>query len=365
MDSELLHTLALTYAKGIGDITGRKLITHFGSAENLFREIRSPLPSSSVTPALKKALSDPQLFNLAERELSFASANGIEVSSVFDHSYPFRLKECADAPLVLFRKGAASLDGPRVIAVVGTRRSTEYGKELVEGLITDLAAYNTVVVSGLAFGIDIIAHRASLSCGLSTVAVVAHGLDRIYPGQHKKYVLEMLEQDGAIVSDFPSGTNPDKENFPKRNRIIAGLADAVIVAEARETGGALITADIANSYGREVFAFPGRVNDPASKGCLRLIRNNQAALITCGADLVKAMRWDEKRSLPKQPSLFLSLTEDEDQLVTIIKTSETADIDTLSIATGWNTGKIAATLLNLELNGVIRSLPGKIYRLVG
>ncbi len=363
MNNELLLTLALMYAEGIGDITARKLIAHFGSCEQLFSEAKRP-GSAHITPALRRSITCPSIISQAEDELNFCLKNDIEPLLITQPEYPYRLKECADAPLILFRKGNASLSTRRMISIVGTRRSTEYGKELVDELVSDLASYNVVIISGLAFGIDINAHKASLRCGLSTIAVVAHGLDRIYPGQHRSQVLEMLEHNGAMVSDFPSGTKPDKENFPKRNRIIAGLADAVVVVEAREKGGALITADIANSYSREVFAFPGKVSDIASAGCLKLIKNNQAALISGSQDLIKAMRWDEsKKDNAVQPSLFTELTQDEQLIVNLVKTVEMADIDFLSMKSGWNTGKVATTLLNLEFSGVLKALPGKVYKM--
>lgn len=365
MDREILHTLALTFAEGIGDITGRKIISYFGSAEAAFAEKPSRLSSIPGSSVLINAIKDSSLLKRAEKEIEFSRKAGIEITSWFQSDYPGRLKECPDAPLVLFRRGDCNLDQARVIAIVGTRKATHYGIKITEELISDLARLNVVIVSGLALGIDICAHKASMEKNLSTVAVLAHGLDRIYPGNHRAYAKQILEQRGVLVSDFPSGTNPDKENFPKRNRIIAGLSDAVIVIEARERGGALITADIANSYNREVMAFPGSVHDSSSAGCNNLIRKNQALLVTNAVDVVKALGWEDVKNelKPIQQKLFVQLSADEEVLVNIIKETDSADIDRICHQSGFNTGKIAALLLNLELSGVIKALPGKIYRL--
>lgn len=350
---------------GIGDITAKKLITKAGSATALFKKESPVFERVRIgSTSLREKLRDSSLLRQAEKEIEFSLKNNIRILHYNLPAYPRRLKECADAPVLLFCKGPADLDSTRIISIVGTRKASHYGKELTETLVSGLKDCNALIISGLAYGIDIYAHKAALKNGIPTAGIVAHGLDEVYPAQHWKEANEMIQQGGALVSDFPSGTKLEKENFPKRNRIIAGLSDAVVVVEARETGGALITADIANSYSREVFAFPGRVNDMPSAGCNGLIKNNQAALICSADDLIKAMNWDDKKGLKQaQIELFKVTDPDEQILVDIIQNEVSADIDSIVRKSGFNSGKTAMLLLNLELSGTVKSLPGKKYRL--
>jgi DNA processing protein len=262
---------------------------------------------------------------------------------------------------MLYYKGTADLDNPKVIAVVGTRRATNYGKARCEEILKELEPLNVLVVSGLAYGIDSCAHRRSVDMGLETVGVLGHGLDRIYPAQNKKLAEKMLRH-GGLLTEFMSGTNPDRENFPRRNRIVAGMADAVLVVESDRKGGALITAEIANSYNRDVFAVPGRVGDDMSRGCHFLIKTNRAALVETGADIAYMMGWEKVEMNKKaQKELFVDLSGEEKLILETIKEHGELPIDKITLLTRLNTSKVAASLLNLEFEGLVKSLPGKLY----
>ena len=264
---------------------------------------------------------------------------------------------------MLYYKGNADLNNRKVISIVGTRKATEYGKQFCAELIQHLQTHQTLIVSGLAYGIDICAHKESVKNNLPTVGVLAHGLDDLYPGQHRSTADKMIEN-GGLLSDYISGTNPDRENFPKRNRIVAGMCDAVVVVEAGITGGALITAEIANSYSRDVFALPGRIGDPFSAGCNKLIKINKAALIESYADISYLLGWQQEEvKAAKQAKLFLDLTEEELLLVNYLKEKGNLPIDELCYATNLSMSKASGLLLNLEFNGVVKTLPGKVYQL--
>ncbi len=263
---------------------------------------------------------------------------------------------------MVYHKGNANLNAKRVVSIVGTRRATNYGRKVCEQIVADLQAKDVMVVSGLAYGIDSCAHRKSLDCEMETIAVLAHGLDRIYPAQNRKLAERMLEK-GGLLTEFLSKSVPDRENFPKRNRIVAGMSDAVVVVESDKRGGALITAGLGNSYNRDVFAVPGRVGDDNSRGCNFLIRTNRAALAENGNDIAYLMGWDD-RSLTsrEQPQLFVNFSEAENRLLETIREASEISIDQLVIKTGMSTSKVAAALLNLEFEGAIQSLPGKLYK---
>ncbi|MDP2888239.1 MAG: DNA-processing protein DprA, partial [Bacteroidota bacterium] len=301
----------------------------------------------------------------AKREVDFILKNRIKTFFYLDENYPTRLKNCSDAPIILYFRGNANLNGQRIISVVGTRNATNYGKELCDELIRTFSerSYPILVVSGLAYGIDIHAHKACLKYNIPTVGVFAHGLDNIYPALHAPIASKMLEK-GGVLTDFISESKIDRQNFLRRNRIIAGLADATIVVESAEKGGALVTADIANSYNRDVFAFPGRSNDPFSKGCNKLIKLNEAVLIENVADIEKAMNWDVKISSNRvfQTSLFVELTPEEQKLVDLLKGGDRF-VDEITIETQMPMSRVSALLLGLEFKGLIISLPGKMYRL--
>lgn len=361
----LLHQLALSFIKGVGPSTARNMLKHFGSAEAVF--------NASFTRLREVyGIGDKRLGRLdmdtplrrAEQEIPFIERNEIDVLFYDDARYPKRLRTCEDAPILLYSKGPADMNMPKVISIVGTRNATDYGKQLCYHLIEELQAYEVLIVSGLAAGIDTAAHRESLKFNVSTVGVLGHGFDTMYPAQNRG-LAEKMKQSGAVLTEYPSGSIVKKENFPERNRIVAGMADATIVVEANIKGGALITAEIANSYHRDVFAFPGRLNDEFSEGCNFLIRNNKAALLACMADLAYSMGWEKKNehgAVTEQLTLPINLSSDE-QLIfeTIRKNSGPLAIDDLSITINMPTSKLAMNLLNMEMQGFIRSLPGKTY----
>lgn len=361
---DLLHIIALTFIPGIGNITARKIITHCGSARAFFDQsprLRIPglRPSGLGSGDIRKA------YERAGQELKFISRENIRPLVFTGREYPYRLKACDDSPVILYTRGNMQLNASRMIAVVGTRNATAYGMQFTGALIAEMARHHCTLVSGLAYGIDSLAHRAAQQAGIRNIGVVAHGLDRVYPGANAGLAKKM-EQNGGLVSDFVSGTNPDRENFPKRNRIVAGLVDAVVVVEASASGGALITAEIANSYNRDVFAVPGRIGDEYSKGCNNLIRYNKAALLSEPADLAWYMRWEEPETAkqPVQAQLFIDLDPEEERIVSLLRNHKTLDIDNLSIAVEMPVSKASALLLELEFKGVVRSLPGKQYRMV-
>lgn len=362
-----LHQIALTFIPGIGDVTARNLLEHFGSAENVFKASRKSL--SEVQGIRKKAIDailEKKGFDEAEKELRFIEKYKIQPLFYTEEVYPKRLKNCYDAPILLYYKGRADLNSSKVISIVGTRNATAYGRELTHKLVESLKPHDAVIVSGLAHGIDGIAHKACIKQQIPTIGVMGHGLDRIYPAAHRSLAEKMLVQ-GGLLTEFPSETNPDRENFPKRNRIVAGLADATIIVEAGLKGGALITAELANSYNRDVFAFPGSVNDEFSAGCNYLIKTNRANLITDIKDLEYMLGWiinGSETAKPKQVSLKLNLSEDEQLVVNILESKGTVGIDDLSLLTRLPQSRLAVTILGLEMQGIVVSLPGKVYKLV-
>ncbi|HTD99515.1 MAG TPA: DNA-processing protein DprA [Mucilaginibacter sp.] len=361
----LLHQLALTFIKDIGPVKARSLLMHFGDAEKVFKSSKEKLLHvPGIGEKTFNGINLAAALFKAEEELHFIEKNDVKVIFYTDPAYPKRLKNCIDAPVLLYAKGNFNLNPPHVISIVGTRNATDYGKQLCRQLVEELQPYNPLIVSGLALGIDITAHKESLKQNLPTVGVLGHGLDRIYPFQNRAIAEKMLEN-GGLLTEFPSGTIPDRENFPQRNRIVAGMADATVVIEASIKGGALITAEIANSYNRDVFAFPGRINDEYSEGCNFLIRNNKAALLTCTADLAYSLGWeraDGAKPAIEQLSLPMDLSADERIIFdTILQNNAPLAIDDLTIKTNMPMSLLAMNLLNMEMQGFIRSLPGKVY----
>ncbi|HRN55260.1 MAG TPA: DNA-processing protein DprA [Agriterribacter sp.] len=348
----------------IGDVHARELLQHFGSAQQIFAARKSSLDKfpgiGLVRSASIKAFSD---FQRAEEELLFIERYNITVLRQTDAAYPQRLLHCYDAPSLLYYKGTADLNHHRIMAIIGTRSHTEYGKEMTGKIIEAIASHHVLVVSGLAYGIDALAHKAALKNKLSTTGVLAHGLDRIYPSAHKALAKEMTAH-GGLLTDFMSGAKPDKQNFPKRNRIVAGMADATLVIETQLNGGSMITAELANNYNKDVFALPGKATDAKSAGCNYLIRSNKAALITSGKELLEFMNWSETPLKNKaiQKTLFAELTAEEKTILKIITEKETASIDDITPHCRFSSSMIAAAILNLELQGIITCLPGKIYK---
>ena len=362
----LLHQLALKFVPGIGDVLAKNLLSYCGSAEEIFKISKHKLLFiPGIGPKMAAAILNPICFERAEKELKFLERNKIQPIFYTDKTYPKRLKSCVDSPMLLFYKGNADLNRQRIISIVGTRNATPYGKQICEELVAHLKAFDVTVVSGLAYGIDICTHKACIKHQVPTIGILGHGLDRLYPAQHRNTAEKMLEN-GGLLTEFPSETNPDRENFPKRNRIIAGLADATVVVEASIKGGALITAEIANSYNRDVFTFPGRIGDEFSEGCNFLVRFNKAGLLTGYDDLATQLGWlDDVKPLKTQQLLFpLNLSTDEKQIFETLKISEQMGIDDLAIRTNISVSTLAINLLNLEMQGLVRSLPGKAYSLV-
>jgi DNA processing protein len=366
-EQELLARIALSFLPAVGPVLTRALVGHCGSAEAVFREKRSLLARIPGLGARRvaKAFSEP-VFPLAERELAFIRRHRITPIFFTDALYPQRLIHCHDAPALLYSKGSIDYNAGRFVALVGTRHATDYGASCVETLVAGLAPYGVCVVSGLAYGIDIRAHQSALDQGLSTIGVTAHGLDRIYPPAHRGTAKKMIAC-GGLLTEYPSGTQPDRENFPSRNRIVAGISDAVVVVEAAEKGGALITADLANGYDRDVFAVPGRVGDLRSMGCNRLIREHKAALITSAEDLVWLMGWNDDKPETKrkaqQIQLFPELNPEQQRIVDVLRQMGESGQDAIAFHSGVTLSRISGVLLELELNGVLKLLPGKRYRL--
>ena len=369
-EEEQIYSIALTMVPGIGHIGAKRLIDGMDSAVDVFR-LRKELPERipEINRRVVDALDCPQAVARAEQEYEFVRKNRISCLTFHDKDYPARLRECEDAPIVLFFKGNTDLNSLHIINMVGTRNATNYGTQLCASFLRDLKTLcpDVLVVSGLAYGIDIHAHREALTNELPTVGVLAHGLDRIYPYVHRKTAVEMIEK-GGLLTEFASGTNPDRHNFVGRNRIVAGMSDATIVIESAEKGGSLITAELAESYHRDCFAFPGRVNDEYSKGCNRLIRNNRASLLLSAEDFVQAMGWNapvaasEKANI--QRSLFLDLSDEEQKIVAILERQGNLQINSLVVEADIPVHKINAILFELEMKGVIRVLAGGMYQLL-
>jgi DNA processing protein len=362
---QTLYLIALSKVEGIGDARVKKLVAYCGGPKEVFAKPASFLNKiPSIGTVLTNAVKSSDVLRKAEEELAFADKNQVNAISFLDADYPQRLKHCDDSPIVLYSKGNGSINPNRCISIVGTRNATRQGKEITESIVEALAKAQITIVSGLAYGIDIAAHRACLKFNVPTIGCLAHGLDRIYPKVHSNTANEMLEK-GALITDFPIGTNPDRENFPKRNRIVAGMADATIVVEAGIKGGALITADLSFDYSRDVFAVPGRIGDEYSAGCNRLIMSNKAALITSGNDVLKAMGWDvsdEKKKPQTQTKLLIDLTVDQEKVVSVLREKEHT-IDRLAVLSGFPMSKVASVLLELEFEGIVSNLPGKVYKL--
>jgi len=367
LSEQLKYQIAITLIPGVGPVLTRNLISYCGGVEAVFNEKeKSLLKIPDIGPITAKAIVMHSVFERAEQECNFITKHSIKPLFFLDSDYPQRLRNCSDAPVILYFKGKTDFNKQRVISIVGTRKASDYGKTICEQLLNDLAALDIIVVSGLAYGIDICAHKAALKNNISTVGVLAHGLDRVYPSAHKSIADKMVDN-GGLLSEYISETNPDKENFPTRNRIVAGISDAVVVIEAAHRGGALITAEIANNYNRDVFAVPGRVNDIYSQGCNRLIKTNKAALIESAADLVYILGWElqkEKTKPTSQRKLFIELSNDENAIVQLLNEHKQLDVDTLANLGNLPLSKISSALLTLEFSGILKSLPGKRYELV-
>ena len=365
-DEQFFH-LALSFVKDVGPITGRALLARFGSAENIFKANTKELKSvEGMGDVRAAAFKEKEVFIKAEQELNFCKKENISIITLKETNYPKRFLNCEDAPLLLYQKGDADLNVAKVVSIIGTRKNTDYGERCCEQLLTDLKDTKEIlIVSGLALGIDTIAHKHSIRNSLPTVGVLGHSLDSIYPASNKSLAKEMTEKGGGLLTEFPSGTKPDKQNFPVRNRIVAGMSDVTVVVESDRKGGAMITAYIAQSYGREIAAFPGRIFDSKSDGPNHLILKNIASLITNADELLELMNWKEEGKLKKavQPRLFEELLPEEMPLYDLMKQKDSVHTDELLLQSGYTNTLLASILLQMELKGLVKALPGKNYRL--
>lgn len=363
---DLTYEIGLTLLEGVGDILAKNLIAYCGSAEQVFKTGKTQLEKipGIGTYTSTAILQSKSVLDRAEQEVQFIADNNIQALFFTNDKFPQRLKNCNDSPVMLYYKGNADLNTEKIVAVVGTRTPSPYGKHMAEKFISDLANSGCLIVSGLAYGIDVTAHKSSLDNGLNTVGVLAHGLDRIYPSVHSNYADRMISQ-GGLLTEFMSNTNPDKENFPKRNRIVAGMCDALVVVESKRGGGSLITATIANSYNKDIFAFPGRAGEILSEGCNGLIKSNRASLIESTADLMYIMNWNQesKKKSSTQIPLHLNLSSEEQIIVNAFLNKNQLHVDEICYATNFPISKTSTHLLQLEFSNVIKSLPGKIYQL--
>ncbi len=364
-ETRQFYQIALSFVSGVGIKTVRTLLRYYETAEDIFRASPRELKSIEGMGEVKaKLFRSAEILARAEKELKFIQEQNARVLFVNDTGYPGRLLNCEDAPVLLYCKGSAVLDKSRVIAVIGTRKHTDYGQRVTEDLISGLEGKeDTLVISGLALGIDTIAHKSSLRVNIPTVGVMGHGLDRIYPYSNKALSGEMLQQ-GALLTEFPSGTRPDRQNFPVRNRVVAGMSDVTVIVESDVKGGAMITAYIAHSYNREIAAFPGRVSDSRSSGPNLLIRRNIAAMIRHTDDLLELMNWDTGQNRKvRQQRLFPDLSPEEQCICDLLAAKDSLHADELLLKTGFTSPLLAAVLLQMEMRDLVRALPGKHYRL--
>ncbi len=362
---ELIYVLALQHIPNLGDTTAKKLIRHFGKAENIFREKKSSLLKiDGIGKNRIDGIHDSKNLKAAEEELKFIQANNIQCHYFQESNYPEKLKHCIDGPILIFSRGNIDLNKRRILSIVGTRQITAHGSSFCENLIQDIAVLDPVIISGFAYGVDITAQKAAIKNGLQTVGCLAHGLNQIYPKSHRKY-MSQIEENGGFITDFWSTDKFERNNFLKRNRIIAGLSEATIVIESAEKGGSLVTADIAGSYDREVFAVPGRPTDKYSTGCNNLIKAQKAHVLTSAADIAYILYWElEEKEQIVQKKLFVELEEDEQKLYNFLRERGKTELDLLALNCKFPTFKTASLLLNMELKGVVRPLPGKLFEVV-
>ena len=362
---DLFYVLALLKVEGVGDIVAKKLLSHCGEPASIFKTKASQLNAiDGVGSVLIRKLKDKTIFQKAEAELHFIEKNQINVSFFQEDNYPERLKHCIDGPVLLFSSGNIQLKNKKIISIVGTRQITSYGMDFCKNLIAEIAPLDPVIVSGFAYGVDIVAHQAALENKLQTIGIVAHGLNQIYPQIHKKHVAKM-EENGGFMTEFWSSSNPDKENFVRRNRIVAGISEATIVIESADKGGSLITANLANDYNRDVFAVPGRITDKYSQGCNNLIKIQKANLLSSAADLIYHLNWDLKtKSKPIQKQLFVTLENDEQKIYDFLQKNGKELMDIVALECDFPIHKISGILLNMELKGVVRPLPGKLFEAI-
>ncbi|WP_037318453.1 DNA-processing protein DprA [Salegentibacter sp. Hel_I_6] len=362
---ELQYALALQHIPNLGDTLAKKLIRHFGSPKEVLQQNKQNLLKiAGIGASRMRDFFDSSHLKAAEEELKFIKDNNIEVLYFKDDDYPEKLKHCIDGPILLFQKGSINLKNQKIISVVGTRKITQSGIAFCEQFIEDLSPLNPVIVSGFAYGVDITAQKAAVENNLQNIGCLAHGFEQIYPKVHQKYMAS-VEKNGGFFTDFWSSDDFDRNNFLKRNRIIAGLSEATVVIESAEKGGSLVTADIANSYNREVFAVPGRPSDKLSKGCNNLIKSQKAHLLNSAADLIYLLNWQtEEKPKPVQGQLFVDLDADEANVLDFLKEEGKAQLDNIALNCNFPSYKTAGILINMELKGVVRPLPGKLFELI-
>jgi DNA processing protein len=361
--SHEIFKIAFANLHGIGPARGAQLISKIGSVEEFFSlKSREIYLRTGIAKSIVQNLNRENAIREAERQFSFNYKNDIKTHFFLDSDYPRRLKQCQDQPMILFSKGNMNLNQEKIVSIVGTRNQTDYGKSILEELIDSFIGNSILVVSGLAYGVDISAHRLCIESSISTIGVLGHGLDRIYPAKHKNTAFKMLER-GGLLTEYGIGTNPDRENFPMRNRIVAGIADATIVVESKTKGGSIITAELANDYNRDVFAFPGDIKRPYSEGCNKLIQKEKAHLIMNGNEFLQLMNWDNKQLKPKQKMLFEHFDEDEKMILEILSNQSDLHMDVLSMKTQMSASKINVIMFNLEMKNAVKQIPGRRYRL--
>jgi len=363
MDKNLLHNIALTLTPEVGPKIAKLLISYCGSAEAVFSASKkelSKIPQVGLK-TIEKIKNSREAFSRAEEQIKFIDKIGAKAVVFHSDEYPQRLKHFDSSPLVLYARGNMNLNHPKTVAIIGTRKPTEQGKINCEKLIKGLQHYDVQIISGLAFGIDTCAHTQSVKLGMETIGVMGHGLDRMYPSSNKKLAAQMIEN-GGVLTEFPTETNPDRENFPMRNRIIASMSDVIVVVESKKRGGSIITAEFANAYNKDVFAIPGRITDEVSEGCNRLIKQHKAHLLESADDIGYIMRWDEfDKAKVVQKALFIDYTPDEQKVIDVLKKNTQITVDDLNYQLKMTPSELASMLLNLEFKGAIRSLPGKKY----
>lgn len=366
MENNLLYEVAIGMLPKVGAHLTRQLISYSGSAEQVFKQSKGKLLKiPGIGETLANNIINQSILSKAEKEIALAEKNNVTILFYTHKNFPERLKHIPDAPTLLYYKGNADLNAKKTISIVGTRQATSYGKEFVERLLHDLSRHQLVVISGLAYGIDITAHKAALTSNLPTIGVMASGIDIIYPSAHKETAGKMLSN-GGLLTEYPFQTKPDAPRFPARNRIIAGLSDAIIVIEAASKGGALITAEIGNSYNKEVFALPGNIGNKYSEGCNLLIRNHKAHILTKAEDIEYIMNWavaSESETSSASELCLNNLNPEEQQLVILLKSGEGIQIDELSWKSQIPVSKLASILLNLEFQGIVKAMPGKKFKL--
>ncbi|MCG1035359.1 DNA-processing protein DprA [Polaribacter sargassicola] len=364
-EEKLLAILRMQKCRAVGDILAKKLIVNVGDIEQVFKEKPTILSKiNGIGAHVLKTLFDTENIKLAERELAYIKKNNISYSYFLDKDYPLNLQNCIDSPILLFKDGNLNFNNKKIISIVGTRNMSSYGRDFCNNIIKELAEYNPIIVSGFAYGVDICAHKAAIEHNLQTIAVLAHGFEQIYPKVHKKYI-NQVNENGGFLTEFWSEEQPLRENFLKRNRIVAGISNATIIIESAAKGGSLVTADIANSYNKDVFAVPGRTVDLYSKGCNNLIKNNKAHLLTSASDIVKMLNWDlkEKPQVQIQKQLFVELNEEEQKINDYLHLKGKQVLDVISLECNIPIYQLPSILLQMELKGVLKPLAGKMFEL--